>query len=77
MKCQTCSRNVKKVFKYRVDITYDMGMSDGGETMNFTACNDEEARGFLKEIEGESVVPNKRDVHVKMETFSRVIEGNS
>lgn len=59
--------------RYRVRITYDMGMSKGEETYEFTAKNDKAAQNFCKRHEGEDVGPIKRGVHFDTSTLSRVV----
>lgn len=59
---------------YRVNATYDMGMSPGGETIEFEASDNEAAKAYLKEHEGGSLGPIQRNVSFDMGTLSRVVE---
>jgi len=59
--------------KYRVEVTYDMGMSRGGEMHEFEARNDVRAKEYIKKLKGSWLSLIKRGVSVKEETLSRVI----
>lgn len=61
--------------KYRVNVSYDMGMSGGGETLEFERKNDRAARRYLKKLEGSDLSLIKRGVSVQWNTFSRVVRG--
>ena len=59
--------------KYRVDITYNMGMSQGGETYEFNARNDSDAIKKMEGMEGRMLSLIKRNIHCKKETLSRMV----
>lgn len=63
--------------RFRVDITYDMGMSSGVETHEFGSLDDNAAIKYIENNEGKSLGSNKRGVHFKKETLSRVILSSS
>ena len=60
--------------RYRVEITYDIGMSGGGETHEFEAKNDKDAKAYIKKHDGDSLSPIKKDVHFDTSTLSKIIE---
>lgn len=59
---------------YTVKVTYDMGMSPGGEVHKFKARNDKDANKYLKKLEGSWLSMIKRNVHVDKRTLARVVE---
>lgn len=58
---------------YRVEVTYDMGMSMGGETIQFEAKDDKAAQRWIKRNKGKDLSLIKRDVQFKEGTLSRVL----
>ena len=58
---------------YRVDVSYDMGMSEGGETHVFEATDDEAAKKYIREHEGDSLSHIKRDLRFNEATLARVV----
>lgn len=59
--------------EYRVEITFDMGMSSGSDTHVFDAADDEAAKRYMDENKGGTLSPIMRDVQFKRETLSRVV----
>ena len=76
-KCDVCDHEVKKVFRYRIECKYDMGMSRGGETYKFNACSKKEAMRHIEKMEGGWLASNKRGARFEMETFSVVINSQN
>ena len=59
--------------RYRVEVTYNMGMSRGGETITFEADDDKDAEAYLEQNAGGSLSGIKRGLRFRKETLSRVV----
>lgn len=59
--------------RYRINVIYNMGMSEGGETHEFSSSDDNEAMKYAEELEGKDSSCIKRNVQPIMGTLSRVL----
>ena len=59
---------------YRVEVTYDMGMSTGRGIHEFVAEDDEAAAAYIKKHEGWDLGPILRDASFDSDTLSREVQ---
>lgn len=59
--------------QYRVEVRFDMGMSNGTDTHIFEAKDDTEALEYCKTMKGGDLSPIMRDVFFMISTLSRVV----
>lgn len=60
--------------RYRVEVTYDMGMSRGGEVLQFEAADDEVAIQYMDDYSGGNLSLIKRDLQFRRGTLAKCVD---
>lgn len=59
---------------YKIEVSYDMGMSRGRETHRFEADDDEAAKVYIKEHQGRDLSLIKRGAQFDRSTLCRMVK---